>query len=64
MIGTHTHVQTADEGVYGGTAYMTDVGMSGVQHTAIGMQFERGPRALPDPAAAPLPAGRGRGRRV
>ena len=40
VIGTHTHVQTADEGVYGGTAYITDVGMSGVQHSSIGMQFE------------------------
>jgi len=41
VIGTHTHVQTADEGVHGGTAYITDVGMSGVQHSAIGMQFEQ-----------------------
>ena len=40
VIGTHTHVQTADEGVFGGTAYLTDVGMSGVQHSAIGMQFD------------------------
>lgn len=40
VIGTHTHVQTADEGVHGGTASITDVGMSGVQHSAIGMQFE------------------------
>ena len=41
VIGTHTHVQTADEGIHGGTAYITDVGMSGVQHSAIGMQFEQ-----------------------
>jgi len=40
VIGTHTHVQTADDGVYGGTAYISDVGMSGVQHSAIGMQFQ------------------------
>jgi metallophosphoesterase (TIGR00282 family) len=40
VIGTHTHVQTADEGVHGGTAYITDVGMSGVQHSSIGMQFD------------------------
>jgi calcineurin-like phosphoesterase len=40
VIGTHTHVQTADEGVHAGTAYITDVGMSGVQHSSIGMQFD------------------------
>jgi len=40
VIGTHTHVQTADEGIHGGTAYLTDAGMSGVQHSAIGMAFE------------------------
>jgi metallophosphoesterase (TIGR00282 family) len=40
VIGTHTHVQTADEAVHAGTAYITDVGMSGVQHSSIGMQFE------------------------
>ena len=40
VIGTHTHVQTADESVFDGTAYITDVGMSGVQESSIGMQFE------------------------
>jgi len=40
VIGTHTHVQTADEAVHAGTAYITDVGMSGVQHSSIGMQFD------------------------
>jgi metallophosphoesterase (TIGR00282 family) len=39
VLGTHTHVQTADEGIHAGTAYLTDVGMTGVQHSAIGMQF-------------------------
>ena len=30
VIGTHTHVQTADERILpGGTAYITDVGMAG-----------------------------------
>ena len=30
VIGTHTHVQTADERVLpGGTAYLTDAGMTG-----------------------------------
>lgn len=38
VIGTHTHVQTADERVLpGGTAYITDVGMCGPQDSVIGM---------------------------
>jgi calcineurin-like phosphoesterase len=40
VIGTHTHVQTADEIVVAGTASITDVGMSGVQHSSIGLAFE------------------------
>ncbi len=39
-IGTHTHVQTADEQILSGTAYLTDVGMCGVQTSSIGMAFE------------------------
>jgi metallophosphoesterase (TIGR00282 family) len=39
LIGTHTHVQTADEIVTsGGTAYITDVGMTGPFDSVIGMQ--------------------------
>lgn len=38
VIGTHTHVQTADERVLeGGTAYITDVGMCGAETGVIGM---------------------------
>jgi len=40
LVGTHTHVQTADETVYKGTAYITDVGMTGVQGSSIGMRYE------------------------
>ena len=40
VLGTHTHIQTADEGVQRGTASITDVGMSGVQASSIGMAFE------------------------
>ena len=41
VIGTHTHVQTADERVLaGGTGYLTDVGMSGSQDAIIGNQKE------------------------
>lgn len=42
VIGTHTHVQTADERVLpGGTAYLTDVGMTGPRDGVIGMDRER-----------------------
>jgi calcineurin-like phosphoesterase len=38
VAGTHTHVQTADERVLpGGTAYITDLGMTGVRDSVIGM---------------------------
>jgi metallophosphoesterase (TIGR00282 family) len=38
VVGTHTHVQTADERVLpGGTAYITDVGMSGPWDSVIGI---------------------------
>jgi calcineurin-like phosphoesterase len=38
VAGTHTHVQTADERVLPkGTAYITDLGMTGVQDGIIGM---------------------------
>ncbi len=42
IFGTHTHVQTADEQILpGGTAYITDVGMTGPTDGVIGM--EQGP---------------------
>ena len=41
VIGTHTHVQTADEKILpGGTACITDVGMTGPHDGIIGMQKE------------------------
>jgi metallophosphoesterase (TIGR00282 family) len=41
LIGTHTHVQTADEIISpGGTAYITDIGMTGAFDSVIGMQSE------------------------
>jgi metallophosphoesterase (TIGR00282 family) len=37
VVGTHTHVQTADEIIFpGGTAYLTDAGMCGPLHSVIG----------------------------
>ncbi len=39
IYGTHTHVQTADEQIFpGGTAYITDVGMTGPIDGVIGME--------------------------
>jgi metallophosphoesterase (TIGR00282 family) len=39
VIGTHTHVQTADARVLpGGTAYLTDAGMTGPHDSIIGME--------------------------
>jgi metallophosphoesterase (TIGR00282 family) len=39
VFGTHTHVQTADEQILpGGTAYLTDVGMTGPHDSIIGME--------------------------
>jgi hypothetical protein len=38
IIGTHTHVQTADEQILpGGTAYLTEVGMTGPTQSVIGI---------------------------
>jgi len=41
VIGTHTHVQTADERILpNGTAYLTDAGMTGPHDSIIGMERE------------------------
>ncbi len=41
VVGTHTHVQTSDEVILpGGTAYLTDLGMSGVKDSAIGRDLQ------------------------
>lgn len=41
VLGTHTHVQTADERLLPqGTAYITDVGMTGPINSVIGMKTE------------------------
>ncbi len=41
VLGTHTHVQTADERLLpGGTAYLTDVGMTGPRESVIGIRPE------------------------
>jgi metallophosphoesterase (TIGR00282 family) len=42
VLGTHTHVPTADEEIFpGGTAFQCDVGMTGPHHSIIGRKIER-----------------------
>jgi metallophosphoesterase (TIGR00282 family) len=41
VVGTHTHVQTADERILaGGTAFITDIGMTGSHSGCIGMEAD------------------------
>jgi metallophosphoesterase (TIGR00282 family) len=41
VVGTHTHVQTSDARVLdGGTAYVTDVGMTGPRDSVIGVRTD------------------------
>lgn len=41
LLGTHTHVQTADEVILvHGTAYLTDAGMCGPAHSVLGREVE------------------------
>ncbi|MBI4272379.1 TIGR00282 family metallophosphoesterase [Candidatus Uhrbacteria bacterium] len=41
VLGTHTHIPTADERVLPkGTAYITDVGMVGLKNSSIGIEYE------------------------
>jgi metallophosphoesterase (TIGR00282 family) len=62
VIGSHTHVQTADEAILpGGTAYLTDAGMCGPEASVLGVRtdavVERFLRQMPtrfDVAAGPV----------
>jgi len=41
VIGTHTHVQTADEQIFpAGTAYLTDAGFTGPQESVLGREIQ------------------------
>ena len=54
VVGTHTHVQTADDRILpGGTAYITDVGMTGPHDGIIGVEREPALGALPQRACPP-----------
>lgn len=53
VIGTHTHVQTADERLLPrGTAYLTDAGMTGVRDSVIGTRSEIAVRRFLDQVPA------------
>lgn len=42
VLGTHTHVTTADEQIFpGGTAYITDIGMTGPVESIIGRRIDK-----------------------
>ena len=61
VIGTHTHVQTADARVLPrGTAYISDAGMCGPRDSVIGVKKELVLERFPHPDACPV---RGRVRR-
>ena len=71
VVGTHTHVPTADHRVLpGGTAFITDVGMTGDYDSVIGMDkaepLQRFVRRIPsgkfEPANGPATLVRRRGR--
>ena len=41
VVGTHTHVQTADEQIFsGGTAFLTDAGFTGPHESVLGRELE------------------------
>jgi 2',3'-cyclic-nucleotide 2'-phosphodiesterase len=41
VVGTHTHVQTADEQIFpGGTAYLTDAGFTGPHESILGREIQ------------------------
>ncbi len=60
VIGTHTHVQTADERILpGGTAYISDAGMCGVLDSVIGVDKDIATRRIVSglPARFEVPKG-------
>ncbi|HMD31118.1 MAG TPA: TIGR00282 family metallophosphoesterase [Candidatus Acidoferrales bacterium] len=60
VVGTHTHVATADERVLPkGTAYITDVGMTGPHATVIGMDKQAMVRRFLDGLPARFEVGEG-----
>jgi calcineurin-like phosphoesterase len=60
VLGTHTHVQTADEKILDNTAYITDVGFCGVSDSVIGMDYKTSFKRLSTglPERYEIPAGK------
>lgn len=62
LVGTHTHVQTADAQILpGGTAYITDLGMTGNQGGVIGMKSDVALQRFLSPRPAPYQVEEGEG---
>lgn len=60
LVGTHTHIQTADERILErGTAFITDVGMTGPMDGVIGMERESSLRRFVDRLPAAYEVARG-----
>ena len=60
VLGTHTHVQTNDARVLpGGTAAITDAGMTGPHDSVIGVRAELAIQRMQDRHPGALPPGRG-----
>lgn len=62
LVGTHTHVQTSDAQILdGGTAYITDLGMTGSTTGVIGMDAQVALRRFLSPTPAPYQIAEGVG---
>ncbi len=60
VVGTHTHVQTADERVLpGGTAFLCDAGMCGPEYSILGREIEPIVKRFVDSLPVPFPVARG-----
>jgi metallophosphoesterase (TIGR00282 family) len=62
VVGTHTHVQTADAEVLpGGTAYLTDLGFTGCPESIIGVKTEAALARFVNARPAPFDTAKGKG---
>ncbi len=60
VLGTHTHVQTADEQIFpGGTAFLCDAGMCGPSESILGREVDPIVRRFMSNLPAPFPVARG-----
>lgn len=48
IVGTHTHIQTADEDIFNGTAFICDVGMTGPYRSILGRDTDEVKRHIID----------------